>query len=228
MKTTLLLLFISAITATQNAAAQTAAADSAQTIDAARLDAHRFRLSNENFNKFLREHFPATSDYFKPSYKANPNLVLLNDSLYVRSYRTAAYYRVLDRKTPHTPHDVATLKNAGPGGFSAAAYTTTSQQTAQNDAGQFSLTPDMLKKFKKAPFPATSDYFTPTTAIASNPALLTDSAYVKTFRFEAFYKTYHQRAHPVTHGLLIGGLIAAGVVLVVGIVAIAIVLTTID
>lgn len=216
MKTTLLLLFIAAITAKQNVAAQTTGVDSAQTVDAAKSDAYRFRLSSGNFKKFRTEHFPATSDHFKPSAMEASNTALLDDSLYVRTFRMAAYYRALDYRTPPRLYDAATLNNGGAAGFSTAA----NQQTAQNDARQFSLTKDMLKRFKKAPFPATSDYFTPTKAVASNPALLTDSAYVKTFRFEAFYKTYHQRVHPVAHALLIGGIIAAGLTLIVLLAAI--------
>ncbi len=215
MKTILLLLFIAAITATQHAAAQTASADSAQTIETAKSDAHRFKLNNENLKKFRTEHYPATSDHFKPSAMEAPNTALLDDSLYVQTFRTAAYYRALNYRTPPRLYEAATLNNGGAAGFGTSAHTAANQQTAQNDARQFTLTRDMLKRFKKAPFPATSDYFTPTSAVASNPALLTDSAYVKTFRFEAFYKTYHQRVHPVGHAFLIGGIIAVGLTLIV-------------
>src|SRR5471030_3255196 len=107
MKTALLLLVIAAITALQTAKAQTTNSGSLEIVRAAQRDARFFRLSRSDYNKFMTEHFPATSDYFKPSARATSNKALLNDSLYIRSYRTAAFYMALDQRNIPTLHDLS-------------------------------------------------------------------------------------------------------------------------
>jgi hypothetical protein len=203
MKIIKTLLLAAAVIVLQNAKAQTAAADSANTVSAAKWDARRFRLSSEDYKKFSIEHFAPGSDYFKPDKRTTSNPAMLNDSLYVQTFKTAAFYIALDQRTLPTLREVALPRHGV--GLSLTRYSQPVQQAAQKDARSFSLTKDLLIKFKAAPFATTSDYFKPGTQTTSNPALLSDSTYVETFRFEAFNKTYHQRIDPVGHALLIGG-----------------------
>ena len=205
MKIIKTLLLAAAVVALQNAKAQTANTDSANTVSAAKWDARRFRLSNKDYKKFSIEHFATSSDYFKPDKRSTSNTAMLNDSLYVHTFKTAAFYTVLDQRNLPTLREVALPNHGRSGGVSTTQYTQPAQQAAQKDARRFSLTKDLLIKFKAAPFATTSDYFKPGIQTASNPALLNDSTYVETFRFEAFNKTYHQRIDPVGHALLIGG-----------------------
>jgi hypothetical protein len=211
MKKILLLLFIP-IVAIKNVNAQKTHEDSIEVINAAHRYALRFKLSNSDLKKFKKEHFPGTSDYFKPDAKHTPT-VLLNDSLFVKMYKLLAFNNVLDQQDipsfpslnpPHPMHNIAT-----------SIYTDDVQQTAQKDAEQFALSKALLIRFKEEHFATTSDYFKPVASNASNPALLNDSSYVQTFRFEAYVKSYHERAHPVGHGLLIAGIAATGTALII-------------
>src|ERR1700733_5586644 len=97
MKKTLLLLFAATIIVFQNIKAQRTHNDSTEVINAARRYSISFRLSNKNLKKFQSEHFPATSDYFKPNARNTPK-VLLNDSLFVKTFRILAFDNVLDQK----------------------------------------------------------------------------------------------------------------------------------
>jgi len=215
MKKTLSPLFAVAIAIcttciSQNVKAQKTHEDSTEVINAARRYSLRFRLNNKNFKKFQTEHFPATSDYFSPDSRRTPK-VLLADSLFVKTYRLLAFDNVLDQRSFPTLHN---LLYRGPG-VGPTVYSGPDQQTAQKDAQRFSLSKAMLIRFKAEHFPAASDYFKPDAANSSDPALLNDSVYVQTFRFEAYSKSYHQRAHPTGHALLIGGIAAVGTTLII-------------
>ncbi len=217
MKKTLLPLFI-ATAIIQNVSAQKTHEDSTEVINAARRNTFHFRLSNNNYKKFQSEHFLASSDYFKPNPSNTPS-VLFNDSLYIKYFKLFAFNSVLDQRNLPTLHDLLPPNHAMPG-FNKTVYTNADQQAAQMDAQSFALTKPMLKRFKTEHFAPTSDYFKPVSADVSNPALLNDSGYVQTFRFEAYNKSYHQRLHPVAHGLLIAGIITSITALVVAVLVI--------
>jgi hypothetical protein len=185
-----LFLLLAVIALLQTVEAQTTNPVPSQVINAAHRDALHFSLNWDDYQKFLTEHFPPGSDYFKPS-RHTSTAVLLKDSLYLQTFRTAAFYAVLDQRTPPPAHHSFFQS---PFSKVEPAYTTVADLTAQKDAKNFTLTKDMKKKFEENPFPPTSDYFKPTPENASDPALVTDSAYVKTFRFEAFYKTWKQKS----------------------------------
>ena len=87
----------------------------------------------------------------------------------------------------------------------APPYSGAPAKAARRDARRFSLPKDMVIRLRAGNIPANSDYFKPTGATASNPALLTDSGYVKTYRYYAFNAAQRQIIHPVGTGLLIGG-----------------------
>ena len=212
MKKTLLLLFI-AIAIIQNVNAQKTHEDSTEVINAARRNTFHFRLSNNNYKKFQTEHFLATSDYFKPNPRHTPS-VLFNDSLYIKYFRLFAFNSVLDQRNFPSLHDLLPPNHTMPG-FNKTVYTNGDQQAAQIDAQRFALTKPMIKRFKTEHFAPTSDYFKPVAANVSNPMLLNDSGYVQTFRFEAYNKSYHQRLHPVGHGLLITGIVTSVTALIV-------------
>jgi len=55
--------------------------------EAARRDAGHFRLSDSLWKESRRNNFLATSDYFKPAKSDVKNIALLNDSVYVQSFR---------------------------------------------------------------------------------------------------------------------------------------------
>lgn len=213
MKKTLLLLFITAICIIQNVKAQKTHEDSTEVINAARRYAAAFRLSNKNLKKFHIEHFPAASDYFKPNSRRTP-AALLNDSLFVNTFRLLAYGNALDQRSLPAFRDIL-LPNHGVPGLTPTSYSSADQLTAQKDAQRFSLSKAMFIRFKAEHFPATSDYFKPAAANCFDPALLNDSLYVQTFRFEAYSKSYHQRAHPVGHAILIGSIVTVGTTLLI-------------
>ena len=87
----------------------------------------------------------------------------------------------------------------------APQYSGAPAKAARRDSRMFRLPKDMLLKLRAGNIPATSDYFKPTAATASNPALLTDSGYVKMYRYYAFNAAQRQIINPVGTGLLIGG-----------------------
>ena len=82
--------------------------------------------------------------------------------------------------------------------------------TARADAKKFRLDDAVWKKYKHT-LPYTSDYFKPRETGIKNTALLSDSVYVDAYRQEAFKRNKHR--HTPWHYLLVGGSIAAGVVL---------------
>ena len=54
-------------------------------------DSRNFRLSEENLLKFKEHRDNASSDLFKPTPSVASSISLLNDSIYVKSFREAAY-----------------------------------------------------------------------------------------------------------------------------------------
>lgn len=107
-------------------------------------------------------------------------------------------------------------------GISAAQCQSTHRDSiikaARADAKQFRLEDAVWKQYKRK-LPATSDYFKPTQVKQRNPAVLSDSLYVQTYRKEAFKRNKHRRTP--WHYVLVGGSIAGGVI-VVGVAAILI------
>lgn len=107
-------------------------------------------------------------------------------------------------------------------GISAAQGQSTHRDSiikvARADAKQFRLEDAVWKQYKRK-LPATSDYFKPTQVTQGNPAVLSDSLYVQTYRKEAFKRNKHRRTP--WHYVLVGGSIAGGVI-VVGVAAILI------
>ena len=78
---------------------------------------------------------------------------------------------------------------------------------ARTDAKSFRLDEVTWKKYRHK-LPHTSDYFKPTEASVKNPALLSDSVYVDTYRHEAFKR--NKKRHTTWHYVLVSGGIAAG------------------
>jgi hypothetical protein len=97
--------------------------------------------------------------------------------------------------------------------FSTAPYHNAAQKAARGDARYFMLPKEVLIRVKAGLIPKTSDYFKPAGANASNHELLSDSAYVQSYRFYAYNNAQRQLVHPVGTGLLIGGSILAGIAL---------------
>ncbi len=81
---------------------------------------------------------------------------------------------------------------------------------ARADAKNFRMDDAVWKKYKHT-LPFTSDYFKPGGTGVKKTALLSDSVYVDAYRHEAFKRNKHR--HTAWHYLLVGGSIAAGVVL---------------
>jgi len=213
MKKVFPLLLIVCISSTQVVKAQKKTSqDSLEVINAAHRYASGFRLHRTDLVKFRREHFPPTSDYFKPNNRIPA--ALTNDSLFVKTYRASAYDFALDQQDfPGFPSLLP--PNHNPPGQPQTVYNTPSQQAAQSDAKNFSFSKEMLTRFKTEHFPETSDYFKPSAASGANTTMLNDSAYVQTYRYEAYNHVYHQRQNPTGHGILIGSIIAVGTAIIV-------------
>jgi hypothetical protein len=107
MKTIGLLLVIVSLALVQDVKAQSAKADSARVVRIARRDANSFRLKKDILQKFYTEHFPVTSDYFKPAVSGVSNAALLNDSLYVKTYRTTAFCNTINQGKLPPLHDLS-------------------------------------------------------------------------------------------------------------------------
>lgn len=209
MKKNLLALFVIIVSAAF-VHAQNTHQDSVR-IKQAKKDARFFKLKKTELKRFNKEHLAATSDYFNPTIKTSkPGF--LNDSVYVRAYRTAAFYNALHQSMAPSFHKI--LSPPGLSDWQRPVYTSGTQAIAQKDAKKFSLGTDELEKFKTRHYPNTSDYFKPTVQTASDPALLNDSLYVQTFRDEAFYKSLNQRVHPVGHSFIVLGIVFAGIIAV--------------
>ncbi len=211
MKTLICLLFFAAVFTIPNAEAQTTPIDSAGIIKTANHDARHFTLKMRVLREFNKEHFLTSSDYFKPAPRYASNPALLNDSLYVQTFRNAAFYNALNQRTPPSVRDMLLPPHTF-NMVSRPVYKAGNEQIAQNDAKKFSLPHDLLKRFKDDHFPNTSDYFKPTAA-TSDPALLKDSVYVKTFRDEAFYNSLNQRVDPFGHSIIVATSVTVGVLL---------------
>jgi hypothetical protein len=186
IKKTLLILLAFAVCLVQKANAQHKThEDSTEVINAAHRYANGFRLRDKELEKFHTDHFPVTSDYFKPSSRFPK--VLTNDSLFVKTYRLVAFDQVLDEKSFHP------LLPPGPLARRPDPYIDPLRDIAAKDAQRFSLSKPLLARFKKEKFPAKSDYFKPVAANASDPSMLSDSAYVQTFRLEAYNRAVDQK-----------------------------------
>lgn len=103
--------------------------------------------------------------------------------------------------------------------LSASAFAALCQQQAhldslvkiaRADAKNFRLDDATWKKYKRT-LPYTSDYFKPHETNLKNTSLLSDSTYVDTYRHAAFESNKHR--HTPWHYVLVGGSIAAGIVL---------------
>ena len=62
-------------------------------IQQAKIDSRKFSISKSDLKKFKKQRWLSTADYFKPSVKNTSNVYLLTDSVYVKSYRMAAFRR---------------------------------------------------------------------------------------------------------------------------------------
>lgn len=67
--------------------------------EAAKRDAKNFSLSDSLWKLNRRDHYPATSDYFKPTKADVKDITLLNDSVYVQAFREYAYKQNKHRRT---------------------------------------------------------------------------------------------------------------------------------
>ncbi len=205
MKIALLFLFFAG-TLTLNTTAQIIARDSAGIIRKARRDAVRFKLKTNDLKKFILEHWPASSDYFKPVASRGVDRSLLKDSVYVAAYRNAAFISAAHERSLLIRHE-SILKKSDT--IPADSNKLNKEHLARDDVKNFNFSKDMLKRSKEERFKITSDYFSPTIQTTANVDLLKDSVYVKSFREEAYYKAFNTRVHPVGHVLLLSGIGAA-------------------
>lgn len=92
------LLFASLLTSalSGNAFSQTSYPDSIKRIAVA--DVQNFMLKEETIKKIRNQRSESSSDYFKPSKEQASNTSLLNDSIYVKAYRDAAYNKIRNSK----------------------------------------------------------------------------------------------------------------------------------
>lgn len=104
MKIISLILLFAAFAGLHNVKAQTVNTDSAHAASVAGHDAYRFRLNHSDYKKFTSEHFPASSDYFKPTARYASSAALLADSVYVKTFRLAAYNKALHQKAHSAGH----------------------------------------------------------------------------------------------------------------------------
>ena len=221
MKVTGLLFFSVCLFSFTSISAQTMSrADSAKVRRRARLDAALFMLKKEDFDKFAEHQFPTGSDYFKPGPKNASRPELLNDSLYVQSFRYFAFYSIIKNHT-RQPF-MQRIINGPPPLFSPNLnYTNEVEKTAKKDAHRFLLTDKVLLQFREEIIPNTSDYFKPTPAYTSNQALLNDSAYVQAFRNVAFYRAMDQEKR-IRTAIITGGVVLASVTTFVALVELVI------
>ncbi|MFI5453713.1 hypothetical protein ACHMWN_16360 [Pedobacter sp. UC225_61] len=84
---TLLIFFIST-----KLPAQTVNKDSIENI-AVKDVKNLFKLKNPQLHNFRKYRYTSSSDYFKPNELNVSNVSLLKDSVYINTYRTAAYYQ---------------------------------------------------------------------------------------------------------------------------------------
>ena len=97
------LLFALALTTVvyANSYSQTMNPDSLKTL--AIKDAGKFKLEKERLEKFKKHRSDASSDFFKPTTADASSATLLNDSIYVKTFREAAYKKTkkLNAKGEH-------------------------------------------------------------------------------------------------------------------------------
>ena len=192
MKKNLLLLFLLPFCLPQIANAQHKThEDSTEVINAAHRYGASFWLRDKELQKFHAEHFPATSDYFKPD--ARVPKVLTTDSLFVKTYKLVAFDQALDEKSFHPllPPNLLhpNLQRRRPD----ADYTDPLKDIARKDARRFNLPAPLVVRFKTEHFAAKSDYFKPAAADASDPTMLNDSTYMQTFRIEVYNRAVNQK-----------------------------------
>ena len=68
---------------------------SALKIKVAKADARHFRPNKQIRKAYRKKELSNTSDYFKPSNQTVSNSKLLNDSIYVKTYKTIAYKKTI-------------------------------------------------------------------------------------------------------------------------------------
>jgi hypothetical protein len=209
MKLFLTVIFVAVITL-RHAAAQHTPNDSVKIATSARQDARAFKLNDDDRKKFKAENFPATSDHFKPTAAHASKPELLNDSLYVQTFRDAAFSNTVKMLTVSFRDRMLALHPHGIENRPPPRYANGVEKTAKKDARSFHLNKALFKEFTDNQFPITSDYFKPTAYNASNDSLLNDTSYVRAFRTAAFYNTLRRPAHVVRIGLIIAGSIVVG------------------
>jgi hypothetical protein len=190
LKKTLLSLLIAAFIQNANAQHKTHE-DSTEVINAAHRYAANFWLKEKDLQKFHAEHFPATSDYFKPD--ARVPKVLITDSLFVKTYKLVAFDQAIDEKIFHPLLPPNLLRPNQQRHRPDEGYTDPLKDIARKDARRFNLTAPALANLKTAQVPPGSDYFKPAASDASDPSMLNDSTYVKAFRLEAYNKAVQQK-----------------------------------
>ncbi|HEY8783823.1 MAG TPA: hypothetical protein VIM16_19495 [Mucilaginibacter sp.] len=99
---TVLLVFLMLFTFCGASVAQTANMDSATIVKFARHDAHSFRYNKADKRGVLNNFHNPNSDYFKPTSKYASQPSLLNDSLYIKTFKYYALKRTRGRRTGNT------------------------------------------------------------------------------------------------------------------------------
>lgn len=185
------------------ACAQSNPADTAKTIKKAQKFARSFRLDEDLQPQFIAAHFPATSDYFKPTSENVSDPLMLTDSVFVKAYKAAALANTIKmiKKQDGKPS----------GAYAAPTVSPYALTTARADAKGFIVPTEGMAAFKHDKLTPASDYFKPTSYYAANTVSLKDSDYNKAFRYEAFTiatkKKHHSggRVFLVLGGIIVGG-----------------------
>jgi hypothetical protein len=97
MRKPLIMTLLLAMFATANTFAQTTHRDSVTKI--AQTDAKKLELSKEDKERFKHDKDNYSSDLFKPTEGVASDSKLLQDSIYVKAFRAAAYKRAHDKKS---------------------------------------------------------------------------------------------------------------------------------
>lgn len=213
LKKTLLPTFFLIVICMHNVFAQSKPADSSKIIRKAQKFARSFRLDAGLQQKFIAANFPASSDYFKPGTDMVSEPALLKDSLFVKTFKEAAFANTQKMLKNNSGVPAVVI--------SAPEVSSATMSKARDDARGFTLSADALLIFKNDKLTPSSDYFKPTSFYAANSESLRDSDYNKAFRYVAYTKTSNKVNHTGSKALLVAlGVIGIGVGLFVALFAI--------
>lgn len=217
----LIAIILLAIISVHHAAAQTTPADSVQIARLANHDAGSFKLNPDDRKKFKVKSFPRRSDYFKPTAVYTSNPAMLNDSLYVQTFRDAAFSNTVKARPGSFRDRLIALHPQAPDNNPPPRFADGIEKIAKKDAESFHMDNARFKQFTDSHFPMTSDYFKPAVANVPDASLLNDSSYVRAYRTAAYYYTLRRPAHVGRTLAIVFGSIGVGLVLFVALLVAA-------